>query len=72
MKILVTGANGFVGKNLKFALKTKGHTVYEYDIESTKEQLEEYCSDAEFVFHLAGVNRPLDPKEFYEGNCSAA
>ncbi len=72
MKILVTGANGFVGKNLTIALKTKGHTVYEYDIESTKEQLEEYCSDAEFVFHLAGVNRPLDPKEFYEGNCSAA
>ena len=72
MKILVTGASGFVGKNLKFALKTKGHTVYEYDIDSTKEQLEEYCTDAEFVFHLAGVNRPLDPKEFYEGNCSAA
>ena len=72
MKILVTGAKGFVGKNLCVALKTKGHTVYEYDIDSTKEQLEAYCEEAEFVFHLAGVNRPKDPKEFLEGNCMAA
>ena len=72
MKILVTGAKGFVGKNLCGALKTKGHTVYEYDIESTADELKEYCKDCEFVFHLAGVNRPKDPKEFLEGNCAAA
>ncbi|MBO5106757.1 MAG: capsular polysaccharide biosynthesis protein CapF [Clostridia bacterium] len=72
MKILVTGAKGFVGKNLCVALKTKGHTVYEYDIESTADELKEYCKDCEFVFHLAGVNRPKDPKEFLEGNCAAA
>lgn len=72
MKILVTGAKGFVGKNLCLALKTKGHTVYEYDIESTADELKEYCEDCEFVFHLAGVNRPKDPKEFLLGNYAAA
>ena len=79
MKILVTGAKGFVGKNLVENLKnirngknrTRSFTVekiYEYDIDSTKNQLEEYCSDCDFVFNLAGVNRPKDPEEFKEGN----
>ncbi len=72
MKILVTGSKGFVGKNLCLALKEKGHTVYEFDIDSSIEDLKEYAKDCEFVFHLAGINRPKDPKEFVEGNFSAA
>ena len=72
MKILVTGSNGFVGKNLCLALKEKGHTVYKFDIENSVEDLKEYSKDCEFVFHLAGINRPKDPKEFIEGNFSAA
>lgn len=80
MKVLVTGARGFVGKNLVENLKNirdgKNHTrpaltideIFEYDIASTPEDLDRYCSEAEFVFNLAGVNRPKDPKEFKEGN----
>lgn len=80
MKILVTGANGFVGKNLCAQLKNirEGKArcygdltisdVYEYDIDSTQEQLDTWCRDCDFVFNLAGVNRPQDPKEFMEGN----
>ncbi len=80
MKILVTGAAGFVGKNLISALKNlqagKDRTrpnlsvdeVYEYDLDGTKAQLEEYCAKADFVFHLAGVNRPQNAEEFMLGN----
>ena len=80
MKILVTGAKGFVGKNLCAQLKNikEGKAkcygdlvvedVYEYDIDSTPEQLDAWCKDCDFVFNLAGVNRPQDPKEFMEGN----
>lgn len=80
MKILVTGAKGFVGKNLCAQLnnikegKAKCYgdlavsDVYEYDIDSTPEQLNQWCKDCDFVFNLAGVNRPQDPKEFMEGN----
>ena len=80
MKILVTGAQGFVGKNLCAQLKniTDGKAkcygdlvvedVYEYDIDSTPEQLDAWCKDCDFVFNLAGVNRPQGPKEFMEGN----
>ena len=80
MKILVTGAKGFVGKNLCAQLKNirEGKArcygdltisdVYEYDIDSTQEQLDTWCRDCDFVFNLAGVNRPQDPKEFMDGN----
>ena len=80
MKILVTGAKGFVGKNLCAQLnniregKDKTHpalsiaSVYEYDIESTQEELDSYCRDCDFVFNLAGVNRPQTPEEFMQGN----
>ena len=80
MNILVTGAKGFAGRNLVENLKNirdgKNKTrpnitieeIYEYDIDSTPEQLDEYCSKADFVFNLAGVNRPTDLADFKRGN----
>lgn len=80
MKILVTGAAGFVGKNLCCALKNikegkdrtrpalKIEEVYEYDLGSTAEELEKFAAEADFVFNLAGVNRPKDNEEFMKGN----
>ncbi len=80
MNVLVTGAKGFVGKNLCRALKNisdgKDKTraisgeinVFEYDIDSAPEQLDEYCAEADFVFNLAGVNRTNDDNEFFNGN----
>ena len=80
MKILVTGAKGFVGKNLCAQLKNirdgkakcygevAVEEIFEYDIDSTAEQLDAYCREADFVFNLAGVNRPQNTEEFMEGN----
>ncbi|MFL0247329.1 capsular polysaccharide biosynthesis protein CapF [Candidatus Clostridium stratigraminis] len=69
MKLLVTGAKGFVGKNLIAELNNRGYKdIYSFDIDTEKSLLEEYTKNCEFVFHLAGVNRPKDDKEFMEGN----
>lgn len=69
MKILVTGANGFVGKNLVAELKNKGFSdIYQFTRESDLSLLEEYTKDCDFIFHLAGVNRPKDEIEFMQGN----
>lgn len=80
MKILVTGAKGFVGRNLcaqlnnikKGKAKCYGNLVvdevFEYDIDSTPEELESYCRESDFVFNLAGVNRPQNTEEFMQGN----
>lgn len=79
MNILVTGAKGMVGtalvNNLKNIRDGKNRTrplsieeIYEYDLDSTPEELEEYCQKADFVFNLAGVNRPENPEDFQKGN----
>ena len=80
MDILVTGANGFVGRNLTAALQCirdgkdrtrpglKIEKIYCYDLDSSRQDLEEACRKADFVFNLAGVNRPQNPKEFLQGN----
>ena len=80
MKILVTGARGFVGRNLvmqlcnirdgkaKFYGSVNVSEVFEYDIDSTYEDLDSYCKEADFVFNLAGVNRPQNSEEFMKGN----
>ena len=80
MNILVTGAAGFVGRNFVENLKNirdgKNRTrpalsiqnIYEYDINNTQEELDQFCADCDFVFNLAGVNRPQNPREFKEGN----
>lgn len=68
-KILVTGANGFVGKNLIAELKNQGHDeLYLFNRENSLEDLERFTKDCDFVFHLAGVNRPKNESEFMEGN----
>ena len=69
MKVLITGAKGFLGKNLVSNLRlNKEIEILEYDIDNTIEELDKYTSCCDFVFHLAGVNRPKDNDEFMEGN----
>lgn len=81
MKILITGAKGFVGRNLIAALTDENfrsaHDLPEieimgYDIDTMPEKLEEYCKDADFVYNLAGIMRPKDPSEFMRDNCKFA
>lgn len=79
MNILITGAKGFVGRNLAEALKnirdgkdmsrtTAVGDIYEYDIDTDPQALDNFCKNADFIYHLAGVNRPKNEKEFMEGN----
>ena len=68
MKILVTGTKDFIGRNLMEELKRQGHEILAYDIDNTEKQLDEYASSCEFVYHLAGVNRPENPEDFMSGN----
>ena len=81
MNILVTGSKEFVGRNLvsqlhniqfgkarNYLLSGENIKVFEYDVDSDPDELEIYCKNADFVFNLAGVNRPKDPAEFMKGN----
>ena len=69
MKVLVTGAKGFIGKNLCLTLRQmKDVELLEYDLDSTPEDLDRYLAECDFVMHLAGVNRPQDPSEYTTGN----
>ncbi len=80
MNILVTGAKGFMGRNLVENLKNirdgknktrpniKIDSIYEYDRDNTIEQLDCFCGNCDFVFNLAGINRPKESKEYQEGN----
>ena len=81
MKILVTGSRGFVGRNLvsqlhnirdgkarNYGIAGEELTIYEYDMDSDPAELDVYCRQADFVFNLAGVNRPQDASEFMKGN----
>lgn len=69
MRILITGAQGFVGKNLVAELRNRGYQdLFEYDKESRKKDLNEFLKTCDFVYHLAGVNRPEKTEEFMEGN----
>lgn len=80
MNVLITGAKGFIGRNLVSQLrniqsgKVKNYNVsgelnvFEYDVDSDSKKLEDYCKEADFVFNLAGVNRPKDESEFKKGN----
>ena len=68
MKVLVTGSNGFIGKHMCLNLKRRGHSVFEYDINNTESELKDYVSNCDYIINLAGVNRPLTPEEFYDGN----
>ena len=67
-KILVTGSNGFIGKHMTKALKRNGYEVFEYDLDKTEDELKTYIKEADFIVHLAGINRPLSVEEFYDGN----
>ena len=68
MKILVTGSNGFIGKHMCLSLERSGYEVLSFDIDKTDDDLVKYIAEADFIVHLAGINRPLTKEEFYDGN----
>ncbi|VEH39636.1 ADP-glyceromanno-heptose 6-epimerase [Fusobacterium varium] len=69
MEVLVTGAKGFIGKNLVERLsRIDGIVIHQFDKENSIDEIEEYIEKIDFIFHLAGINRPENPEEFYKGN----
>ena len=69
MKVLITGSNGFIGKNLKAHLnEIEDVEIITYDVEDTIDKIKDNLDEIDFIFHLAGVNRPQTPEEFYQGN----
>ena len=66
--VLVTGSNGFIGKHVVKRLKRDGFSVFCFDLDSKEEDLLNYINQADFIVHLAGINRPLTNQEFYDGN----
>jgi len=68
MNILVTGSNGFIGKHIVSALKDNNYNVFEFDINNTDTELNNSVEQADYIIHLAGINRPLTVQEFYDGN----
>lgn len=69
-KILITGSNGFIGKHMTLQLERRGYEVFKYDIDSQEKDLINYVNHADFIAHLAGINRPLTIDEFYDGNAN--
>ena len=68
MKILVTGAKGFIGKHICVQLERKGYDVLPFDVDKNEEDLRNFLKEADFIIHLAGINRPMKVEEFYDGN----
>ena len=68
MIVLVTGACGFIGKHVCARLKRRGHQVYPFDVNDSEETFSDYLNQADFIIHLAGVNRPTNAEDYYEGN----
>ena len=68
MKVLVTGSNGFIGKHMCLSLMRNGYDVLPFDIDKKDDDLVKYITEADFIIHLAGINRPLTKEEFYDGN----
>ncbi len=70
MNILITGAKGFLGKNLSLVLAARNHHIMEFDVDVAKDTLFTFVEHADFIVHLAGINRPLTKEEFYQGNAN--
>ena len=68
MKVLVTGSKGFIGSNLVYRLREEKQEVFEYDVGFSDEELKQHIQETDWIIHLAGVNRPLSPEEFQNGN----
>ena len=68
MNVLVTGAKGFIGKHMCVKLQRNGINALQFDLDSKEEELKRYISEADFIIHLAGINRPMSVEEFYDGN----